>query len=166
MTSNNCMQTIRARQCCVLHPPSLPPWVLSSQIWHSSSGHETQTPVIVIRHSHRKAKACKGNLHVNIKRQPRNGNLISSCPMITNKQQTSAIFLRAIADLHPVRNKVNRRAVNGGGEDGDPKITVASTNNPPFSLKQHNHTIKAPLPFPHCLISAGYLRYLCGCSYL
>lgn len=51
--------------------------------------------------------------------------------------------------------------------DGDPKITIPSTNNPlPVSLKQHNHTIKALLPFPHCLISAGYLRYLCGCSYL
>lgn len=37
---------------------------------------------------------------------------------------------------------------------------------PPPPLKQHNHTIKAPLPFPHCLISAGYLRYLCGSSYL
>ena len=37
---------------------------------------------------------------------------------------------------------------------------------PPFSLKQHNRTIKAVLPFPHCLISPGYLRYLCGCSYL
>lgn len=36
---------------------------------------------------------------------------------------------------------------------------------PPPPLK-HNHTIKALLPFLHCLISAGYLRYLCGCSYL
>lgn len=42
-----------------------------------------------------------------------------------------------------------------------PKITMLP---PPF--KQHNRTIEAPLPFPHCLISAGYLRYLCGCSYL
>lgn len=50
--------------------------------------------------------------------------------------------------------------------DGDPKITISSTNSPRFSLKQHNRTIKALLPFPHCLISAGYLRYLCGCSYL
>lgn len=52
--------------------------------------------------------------------------------------------------------------------DGDPKITIPSTNDnpPPPPLKQHNHTIKAPLPFPHCLISAGYLRYLCGSSYL
>lgn len=46
--------------------------------------------------------------------------------------------------------------------DGDPK-----NNNPtqrtPSSLLKHNHTIKALLPFPHCLISAGYLWYLCGC---
>lgn len=57
-----------------------------------------------------------------------------------------------------MRHKVNRRALNG---TVIPKITT-----PPPPLKQHNRTIKAALPFPHCLISAGYLRYLCGCSYL
>lgn len=51
--------------------------------------------------------------------------------------------------------------------DGDPKITIPPPpTHPPFSFKQHNHTTKAPMPFLHCLISAGYLRYLWGRSYL
>lgn len=63
-----------------------------------------------------------------------------------------------------MRHKVNRRALNG---DGDPKNNNAAPPFPPAPpFKQHNRTIEAPLPFPHCLISAGYLRYLCGCSYL
>lgn len=50
--------------------------------------------------------------------------------------------------------------------DGDPKITIPTNAPPPPASLKHNHTIKALLPFLHCLISAGYLRYLCCCSYL
>lgn len=79
--------------------------------------------------------------------------------LMSDHKQTIGICNISLSYHRPPSHGERRQQKNSKW-DGDPKITIQSTNNPHFSLKQHNHTIKALLPFPHCLISAGYLRYL------
>lgn len=110
-------------------------------------------------------RACKDNLSVNIKRLLRNGNVISVWADVWS--QTNNRHLKYFSVLSPTSIPWGTRSIEAlqmgwWSQNNNPKPQPPR----PFSLKQHNHTIKALLPFSHCLISAGYLRYLCGCSYL
>lgn len=84
----------------------------------------------------------------------------SSRPITNNTMDIWNTSPGTITDLGPLRSTVNRGATN---------VVWWSQNNTPTPSqllhKQHNCTIKALLPVPHCLISAAYLWYLYSCSY-
>lgn len=118
------MKIMGARQCSALYfwSPSLFSNTASvPSTVNSNTCNCYQTPA-------QEGRACKGNLSVNIKRQSRNGNLISvRGPMSDHKQTID------ICNISPSYHRPPSHEEQGQQKrsewDGDPKITIPSTND-------------------------------------